>query len=90
MPYWNPGTLEEEQTWRLTAFLLRANGLWDAREELNASNADRIQVGPPSPTPTPGPAVPPDDESYLPVISIPVVILLLVVLLYRMLRRKEG
>jgi cytochrome c len=60
MPFWKPGSLTEDQSWQVTAFLLRQNGLWEARDELNASNADRIRVGAPeaSPTPEPTPAGP--------------------------------
>jgi mono/diheme cytochrome c family protein len=55
MPFWKPGSLTEEETWQITAFLLRENKLWDAQDELNASNADRILVAPPQATPTPQP-----------------------------------
>ncbi len=44
MPYWNPGSLTEEEAWRVTAFLLRENDLWDASTELNASNAADIKI----------------------------------------------
>lgn len=44
MPYWNPGILTEEEAWRVTAFLLRENNLWDASTELNASNAANIKI----------------------------------------------
>jgi cytochrome c len=44
MPYWKPGSLEQEEVWRITAFLLRANGLWEAHEELNQSNAADVVV----------------------------------------------
>jgi cytochrome c len=44
MPFWKPGSLTEQEAWQVTAFVLRANGLWEAREELNAYNADRILV----------------------------------------------
>jgi mono/diheme cytochrome c family protein len=55
MPFWKPGSLTEEGSWQVTAFLLRANGLWDARQELNASNADRVRVGAGEASATPGP-----------------------------------
>jgi mono/diheme cytochrome c family protein len=51
MPYWNPGTLTEEQAWRITAFLLRENGLWDGVGELGASNAGDIKIMRGTPTP---------------------------------------
>ena len=45
MPYWRPGSLTEEESWLVTAFMLRESGLWNVREEINASNADQIMVG---------------------------------------------
>lgn len=44
MPFWNPGSLTEEEAWRVTAFLLRENGMLDASTELNASNASNIKI----------------------------------------------
>ena len=44
MPFWQPGSLSEEESWRVTAFLLRQNGLWDARAELNASTAADVKI----------------------------------------------
>jgi hypothetical protein len=44
MPFWKPGSLTEEESWRVTAFLLRENDLWDASTELNASNAANIKI----------------------------------------------
>jgi hypothetical protein len=44
MPFWNPGSLTEEEAWRVTAFLLRENGLLDGSTELNASNAPNIKI----------------------------------------------
>ena len=52
MPWWKPGSLSEKENWEVTAFLLRENGLWDARGDLDAASAETIQVGPPSATPT--------------------------------------
>jgi len=51
MPYWNPGSLTDDQAWRVTAFLLRENGLWDGIGELNASNAGGIKIQNGTPTP---------------------------------------
>jgi cytochrome c len=59
MPYWKPGSLSEEDSWSVTAFVLRENGLWPETEDLSAVNAEAIPVGPPStaaPTPSPSPA----------------------------------
>ena len=36
MPFQWPGSLDDETAWQLTAFLLRENGLWDARQPLNS------------------------------------------------------
>lgn len=44
MPFWKPGSLTEEDSWRVTAFLLRQNGLWDASRELTASNAADVKI----------------------------------------------
>jgi cytochrome c len=44
MPFWKPGSLTEEDAWRVTAFILRQNDLWDASTELNASNAADVKI----------------------------------------------
>jgi cytochrome c len=44
MPYWNPGTLTEEEAWRVTAFLLRENNLLDVETQLNAENAASVKI----------------------------------------------
>jgi len=55
MPFWKPGSLTEEEAWRVTAFLMRENGLWSGNGELNASNAGGIRIlrGTPTPFSTP-------------------------------------
>ncbi|MBI3160968.1 MAG: c-type cytochrome [Chloroflexi bacterium] len=60
MPYWKPGSMTEEESWQVTAFLLRENNLWGAQDELTASTAERILVGPPRATPAPQPSPPTD------------------------------
>ncbi len=89
MPYWKPGSLTEEQTWRITAYLLRENGLWDAREELNASNANRVSVGPPAATPTPQ-TVPVTQQPYFSLGAVIAVIVVIAILLIvqKVLRKK--
>jgi cytochrome c len=89
MPMWKPGSLTEEQSWQVTAFLLRQNSLWDAREELNASNADQVRVGPPpaTPTPEPLPVGPPVDAAVTVVAGVALVLTLL--LLAAFLRRRR-
>lgn len=52
MPYWKPGSLTEEEAWRVTAFIMRENGLWDGNGELSASNADGIRIPRGTPIPT--------------------------------------
>ena len=56
MPFWKPGSLTDEEAWRVTAFILRANGLWDGAGELNGSNAGSVKIprGTPTPLPTAG------------------------------------
>ena len=44
MPFWKPGSLTEEEAWRVTAFILRQNDLWDASTELNASTAANVKI----------------------------------------------
>ncbi len=44
MPFWKPGSLTEEEAWRVTAFILRQNNLWDDKTELNASNAVNVKI----------------------------------------------
>jgi cytochrome c len=58
MPFWKPGSLTEEESWRVTAFLLRQNSLWEARTELDASNAAAVLIprGALTPVATPPPA----------------------------------
>jgi cytochrome c len=51
MPYWKPGSLTEEEAWRVTAFILRENGLWNGNGELNASNAGEVSILRRAPTP---------------------------------------
>jgi len=90
MPYWKPGSLTEEDTWKVTAFILRESKMWAAQDELNASNAAQIQVGAPQVTPTPQP--PPAGISWI--FSSPlfivgfIVLIFLGLLLSRLLRKK--
>jgi cytochrome c len=46
MPFWKPGSLTEEESWQVTAFLLRQNGLWQGTKELNESNAGNVKLPP--------------------------------------------
>lgn len=44
MPFWKPGSLTEEEAWRVTAFVLRQNGLWSDTTQLNESNAAGVKI----------------------------------------------
>lgn len=55
MPYWRPGSLQEEENWQVTAFLLRENGIWDTTEMLDSSNADQVLFSAGTPVPSPMP-----------------------------------
>jgi hypothetical protein len=55
MPFWKPGSLKQEEVWRVTAFLLRENGYWQDEEELTSSNAAEVIVGIGLATPAPTP-----------------------------------
>lgn len=64
MPYQTPGILEDEIYWRLTAFLLKQNGLWDGQGELNDQTASMVIINPmlmatSTPLPTPTSTLPP-------------------------------
>lgn len=51
MPLWNRGSLTSDQSWQVTAFLLRENGMWDSRKELSPSNAEQIRISTLQPSP---------------------------------------
>lgn len=87
MPFWRPGSLTEEESWQVTAFILRESGLWDAREELNAANASQIQVGA-SPTPAPAEAEPTGDTAW-PLVAASV-LALTIVLVFVFIQRQRA
>ena len=62
MPYWNPGSLTEEESWVITAFLLRENGI-PFNGELNDSTAGQILFSPIQILPTPTPLQEPIAEN---------------------------
>jgi hypothetical protein len=49
MPWWNPGSLSEEQAWELTAYLMRARGEIRADTSLDAGNAQVYRLHTPAP-----------------------------------------
>lgn len=44
MPFWRPGSLTEEESWQVTAYLLRENQLWDGSNDLDGSNAADVRI----------------------------------------------
>ncbi|OQY82426.1 MAG: hypothetical protein B6D40_09050 [Anaerolineae bacterium UTCFX3] len=94
MPFWKPGSLTEEETWRVTAFLLRQNGLWTGVGELDAAAAAEIPIlrATPPPTPLPAPGRVPVETGggggrwALPAASA----LTLLLILFLILRRKRA
>ncbi|HNA54398.1 MAG TPA: c-type cytochrome [Anaerolineales bacterium] len=77
MPYWKPASLTEEETWQVTAYILRESKRLPADMELNASNAASVLVGPPVATSTPQPG--PDSVINLDEIQRPVLIVVVLV-----------
>lgn len=45
MPFWKPGSLSESDSWQVSAYLLRANGLWDGKTDLGPANAANVSIG---------------------------------------------
>ncbi|HEX6033031.1 MAG TPA: c-type cytochrome, partial [Anaerolineales bacterium] len=90
MPYWKPGSLSEEESWRVTAFLLRENHLWNGEAELNASNAADVRILrrtflTPAAIPTPADA---RDQSATWIWLSLSIVLLLIVAIFILNRRK--
>jgi mono/diheme cytochrome c family protein len=87
MPFWNPGSLTEEDAWRVTAFILRQNNLWDASAELDGSNAANVKIPRAAfltPVVTPQPVETPAGNESMPwwsMTGVAVLILLLVFIL---------
>lgn len=48
MPWWNPGSLTDEEAWNLTAYLLSARGALPRNAILDASSASVFPVHPPA------------------------------------------
>ncbi len=85
MPFWNPGSLTEEDAWRVTAFILRQNDLWDASTELNASNAAGVKIPRAAfltPIITPQPAETPAGNGAAPWLILAGVVILVVLLMF--------
>ena len=85
MPFWNPGSLTEEDAWRVTAFILRQNDLWDASTELSASNAAGVKIPRAAfltPIITPQPAETPAGNGAAPWLILAGVVVLVVLLMF--------
>lgn len=90
MPFWKPGSLTEDEAWKVTAFLMRENGLWNGLGELDASNAGEVSI----PRGTPIPPVTPEQvqvqtrsgESPL----LLIIIVLLVIILFFVLKKFQN
>jgi len=89
MPYWKPASLTEEQSWQVTAFLLRENNLRTANEDLTASNADLIPVSAPTVIDTPQPSPSPAPQILFPLLFIGGLILLILFFLLQRIFRKR-
>ncbi len=86
MPFWDPGSLTDEDAWKVTAYLLRANNLWDGTAELSADNASQVKIqrGAPTPRPTPDGALPTAGApNWLPAGLIGIVLVVALVLFLR-------
>ena len=65
MPWQAPGTLDAEEYWQLTAFLVRENGIDPGPVPLNADNAAQVRMRPAPPaTPTPVAIVEPSGARF--------------------------
>ena len=92
MPFWKPGSLTEEESWRVTAFLLRQNDLLDASTELNPSNAPDVKIPraaflTPAATPQAAPA---QEGSGIMIWVIAVVVVILVISLMFILKKSRN
>lgn len=69
MPYQDPGSLDDEVYWQLTAFLLRENGLHSSGEPLGPENAAPVRINPASTEAliTPAPTASSSDQEASPV-----------------------
>jgi mono/diheme cytochrome c family protein len=92
MPYWKPGSLQEEENWQVTAFLLRENDIWDTREVLDSSNADQILLLAETPAPSPAPPLSPTNRKQPAMWAVILIVFLLggFLFLWRIIRRNPS
>ena len=90
MPFEDPGVLTGDESWQVTAFLLRENGI-EYTGELSASTANQILLPWAQPTPTPTPLPPSLPSSGIAGWVLLILIFLLggIVFLWHTLRRKQ-
>jgi mono/diheme cytochrome c family protein len=88
MPYWKPASLTEEESWQVTAFLLRENNIWTTKEELTASNAGLVLVSTPQAISTPQPSAATSLKLSPAPFIIGFVVLILLIILLRIFRKK--
>lgn len=91
MPFWKPGSLTDEDSWRVTAFILRQNGLWNDTVELDASNATSVKIpgGTPNPVVTPQQAQVQNGGVLNPWLILIGILLMLVVLFFVLKKSKN-
>lgn len=93
MPFWKPGSLTEEEAWRVTAFLMRENGLWSGSGELNASNATGVRIlrGTPTPLLTPEQVQVEEGGGASPwLLPVGALVILLLVILFFILKKSQN
>lgn len=85
IPYWKPGSMTDEEAWQVTAFLLRENKLWDARQDLTEENARVVFITTPvsTPAPTPQPEKNPNAPGNIGFMFAALVVILLLFFLFR-------
>jgi cytochrome c len=91
MPYWRPASLTDEESWQVTAFLLRENNLWINQEELTESNAGLILVSVPLAVATlqPPPSAVESEEVSPLLLVIGIIILMLLLLLPKLFKKNK-
>lgn len=89
MPFWKPGSLSEDESWQVTAFLLRQNGIRDAPSELNNSNAAQVLLNAADPT-APVDVVPPPASRFPFVLIIAGIVVCIVILVIWVVRRNKS
>lgn len=88
MPFWKPGSLAEEDSWSVTAYLLQQNGLWHGTTELGETNAKAVIVGPQPVPAQPSTSSPRVAPVWLFIIITVILVLILAALLVRSRRSR--